>query len=336
MIATSRRKWLAAGLLGVSSQACRRESSAPAAGPTGERRAAPGEEYVWLSANTHLPLFAAHDHPALEQAGQVFGVKTTIAGPNGLDIPALVAAVEQTAARRPAGMLVVGWDPSALIPAINAAVDAGIPVVCIDADVPASKRLAFVGTDWRDIGVEQGRAMVAALAGRKGKVALLGLIEQHIDQVAFEGFRSIVASAGLQVLEPQHDKGNQAEAARVATAILQSHPDLVGMAGFDSESGPGIGLAVKESGRTGKIVATSVDAEQQHLELLREGALTALVMQKRELFTYLGVQALFDAVHSPIRFTSDDRKAGIWPIATNYNTGTITITRENLDLFWKA
>jgi len=69
----------------------------------------------------------AHDHPALRLVGQELGVKVTIAGPNMVDIPGLVAAIEQTTARRPAGMMVVGWDPSALVPPINQAMDAGIP-----------------------------------------------------------------------------------------------------------------------------------------------------------------------------------------------------------------
>ena len=64
--------------------------------------------------------------------------------------------------------------------------------------------------------------MLEALGGRKGKIAMLGLIEQQIDQDAFEGFRSIAEPAGLTVLPPQQDKGNQVEAARVAASIIQS------------------------------------------------------------------------------------------------------------------
>ena len=293
------------------------------------------EEYVWLSANANLPLFAAHDHPALRLVGNDLGVKVTVAGPNSVDIPGLVAAIEQTTARRPAGMMVVGWDPSALVPPINKAVEAGIALVCVDADVPASKRLSFIGTDWYDLGVRQAEAMVQALAGKKGKVALLGLIDQVIDQHAFNGFRSVAEKAGLSCLEPQHDKGNQAEAARVGAAILQAHPDLVGMAGFDSESGPGFGQAIKEAGKAGKIVATCVEAEQQHLRLVKEGVITAAIGQKRELFTYMGVKALFEANHSNLRFTSDDKKAGVVPIPVNYNTGTYTVTRENVAMFLK-
>jgi len=305
------------------------------AGGPSATRASRDEEYVWISANANLPLFTAADHPALEQAGEELGVRVSKAGPNSIDIPSLVAAIEQTAARRPAGMMVVGWDPSALVAPINSAVDAGVPVVCVDADVPASRRISFVGTNWYDIGVQQAQVMLKVLGDRRGKVAMLGLIEQNIDQEAFAGFRSVAVPAGLQVMEPQQDKGNQAEATRVAAAIIQGTPDLVGMAGFDSESGPGIGQAVKEAGKSGRIVGTTVQAEGQVLRFIKEGVMAAAVMQKRKLFTYQGVKALFDVVHSPLRFTADDRRAGIVPIPVNYSTGTFVITRDNVGFFLK-
>ena len=291
------------------------------------------EEYVWVSAHAHLPLFVARDHPALFQVGEELGVRVTIVGPDTVDIPGLVAALEQTAARRPTGIMVVGWDPSALIPAIDRAVDSGVPVVCVDADVPGSKRLAFIGTDWYDLGVRQGEAMLAALRGRRGEVAMIGLIEQSIDQRAFAGFRSVAEPAGLTVLEPQQDKGNQAEAGRVSAAILQARPDLVGIAGFDSESGPGMGQAIREAGRVGRVVATCVETEEQHLRLIKEGVLTACIGQKRELFTYYGVRALRDYARATVQITANGRKAGICPIPVNYNTGTFTVTRDNVDEF---
>lgn len=324
----------AAGALAGCEQ--RETAPAPNHGGAAARQTSAGEEYVWLSANANLPLFTTRDHPALRLAGEELGVKVSIAGPSSVDIPGLVAAIEQTTARKPAGMMVVGWDPSALVPPINAALAAGIPVVCVDADVPRSGRFAFIGTDWFDLGVRQGEAMVKALAGRRGKVALLGLIEQAIDHDAFAGFRSVAEKAGLTVLEPFQDKGNTAEATRVAAGIIQGTDGLVGLAGFDSESGPGMAQAIKEAGLAGKIVATCVETEEPHLRFLKEGVLTACVGQKRELFTYLGVKVLHDLNHSPIRFTKDDKAAGLVNCAVNYNTGTYTVTRETVGYFLKA
>jgi ABC-type sugar transport system substrate-binding protein len=314
----------------ASLSGCGKSQSAGAGGDTGDHS---DEEYVWISANSNLPLFVAHDHPALKAAEQAFGVRTSIAGPDTIDIPGLIAAIEQAAARKPAGMMVVGWDPEAMIPIINQVIERGIPVVCVDADVPKSKRLSFIGTNWYDLGVRQGEAMVKALNGRKGKVALLGLIEQAIDQQAFDGFRSVAVPAGLDCMEPLQDEGKQSKAYEVASGVLQANPDLVGMAGFDSESGPGMGQAIKEADRAGKVVATCVEAEQQHLELLRDGVLTACIGQKRGLFTYVGVQALFEVNRARLKFTNDDVKAGVVPIPVNYNTGTYTVTKDNVKYF---
>ena len=179
----------------------------------------------------------------------------------------------------------------------------------------------------------QAAADAGALAGA-GK--LMTVPGQAVDETVVKAeVREFVTHnmAGVTVLEPFQDKGNQAEAAKVAAAVLQAHPDLVGMAGFDSESGPGMGQAIKEAGKSGRLVATCVEAEPQHLRLLKAGVLTACVGQKRELFTYMGVKALHDAVHSPLRFTANDPAAGIVRIPVNYNTGTYTVTRETVDLF---
>jgi hypothetical protein len=44
------------------------------------------------------------------------------------------------------------------------------------------------------------------------------------------------------------------------------------------------------------------------------------------------VKALYEVVHSKLRFTRDDSKAGVSPIPVYYNTGTFVVTRENVDL----
>lgn len=331
----SRRNALLAGASTIGLNACGGKGDGISRAQPSEVKQAgfAEEEYVWISANSNLPLFVAHDHRALEQAGRELGVKTTIAGPDTIDIPGLVSTLEETAARRPAGIMVVGWDQSALVPAINAAMESGIPVVCVDADVPSSRRLSFIGTDWFEIGVKQGQQMLKALNGRKGRIAMLGLIEQYIDQQAFAGFRSVIGPSGLVLMDPQQDKGNQGESARVASALVQAHPDLAGIAGFDSESGAGIGEAILESGKVGQIQGTCVDTEPRQLEYIKGNVLSASVGQKRELFTYQGLKALFAVVHNTLQFTASDSKAGIAPIPVYYNTGSFIVDSQNVDVF---
>ena len=73
----------------------------------------------------------------------------------------------------------------------------------------------------------------------------------------------------------------------------------------------------------------------RHFRLIKEGVVTAAMGQKRELFTYLGLRALFDLNHSPIKFCADDRKAGIYPAPEFIHTGSYVVTADNVDVFLK-
>jgi hypothetical protein len=67
-----------------------------------------------------------------------------------------------------------------------------------------------------------------------------------------------------------------------------------------------------------------------------EGVITAVVGQKRELLIRRGLKNLFDISHSPIRFSLDDKKAGMSLAPEVVHTGTYTVTRENMDIFLKG
>jgi ribose transport system substrate-binding protein len=111
---------------------------------------------------------------------------------------------------------------------------------------------------------------------------------------------------------------------------MSSYPDLVAIAGFTSETGPGIGLAVKEMNRTGKIIATNVDASEGLLKLMREGVIQYLVDQKRETFVWYGADFLFDKVHNVNAFPKKYLKAGVDALPYSVNTGIVEITPELL------
>ena len=136
---------------------------------------APDETYVEVLALTNLPYFIDH-RLGLEFAGEELGVKTKFVGPVDYDMTAMVNTLEQTIAEKPAGILVVGFDP-ALKPSIDKAAEAGIPIVTLDAEVYGSKRLTFLGTGNYNAGKVGGK-FLADLVGGKGKVALLTKVGQ--------------------------------------------------------------------------------------------------------------------------------------------------------------
>lgn len=290
------------------------------------------EEYIMVSTAINFPMYVNHDQAAFLRWGRMRQVKTTILGPSDWDVAGQIAVIEQVIAARPAGLLINGTDLGLAL-AINKAVDAGIPTVVYDSDIPASRRHAFLGTDWREIGRLQGEAMVRLING-KGKVAYLGILGMTNMEAGYMGMKAVFdLYPGIEFIGRYDDKASVEEAARITSDLLRAHPDLAGVCGFDAMSGPGIGLAIRESGRTGKVKVTTVDWEPEHLQLLRDGVIQHLVGQKRELFTWYGAQFLFDMVHGANALSTDDRAAGIVPIPHHVNTGLLEINASNIKHF---
>lgn len=292
------------------------------------------EEYIMVTTAINMPMYVNHDQKAFKRWGEKNGVKVSILGPAEWDVPAQIETIEQVIASRPAGLLINGTDPG-IAQAINKAVAAGIPTIVYDSDIPNSNRHAFLGTDWYQIGKMQGEEMVR-LTGGRGKVAYMGILGLSNMESGFRGLLDVLQKyPGIEVVGRYDDKANVELAAKITSDVLAAHPDLAGIFGFDSNSGPGIALAVKEAGKAGKINITTVDWEPEHLQLVRAGVIQMLVGQKRELFTWYGAQFLYDMVHHTNRLSRNDAGAGITNVPTVINTGLLRITKENVEQFIK-
>lgn len=292
----------------------------------------PDEEYVMVTTAVNLPLYVNHDQKAFLAWGKKTGVKTAVLGPSEWDVPTQIATIEQVIPGKPAGLLINGTDPG-IAQVIKKAVDAGIPTVVYDSDIPNSNRDCFIGSDWYEMGRLQGERMAKIIDG-KGKVACMGILGMENMEAGFKGFQDVLKKfPGIEFIGKYDDKANVETAAKITADLLAANPDLAGIAGFDSNSGPGIALSVKESGKAGKIKITTVDAEPEHLALVKEGVIDYLVGQKRELFTWLGAQFLFDMRHKTMPLSADDASAGVIPIPQTVITGSIEIDKNNVDQF---
>ena len=292
------------------------------------------EEYVMITTAVTMPMYVNHDQDAFKRWGKKMNVKVSILGPADWDVPAQIKTIEEVIGTRPTGLLINGTDP-AIAQAINKAVDAGIPTIVYDSNIPGAYHHAFLGTNWYEIGRMQGEEMVRLLSG-KGKIAYMGILGMSNMEAGFRGLLDVVKEyPGIEVVGRFDDKANVEEAARITSDLLSAHPDLAGVCGFDSNSGPGIALAVREAGKVGEIKITTVDWEPEHLQLVKAGVIHMLAGQKRELFTWYGAQFLYDMVHNTNPLGKKYAMTGITTIPLEINTGLIRITRDNVKEFLK-
>lgn len=318
---------LAAALVALS--AC-----APKAGPA--QAAAPADSrsdqlYVEVSALGNLDYF--YDHKmGMEMVGKELGVRTEYVGPAEYDMNAMVAAFEQAIAKKPAGIVVVGFEPS-LNSIVDKAVDMGIPVVTVDADLPGSKRMAFVGTGNFNAGVVGGNKL-ADLIGKKGKVAIMLKPGQSNLEERVAGYKQALSQyKDIKIVQLVDTQSDPVVAAQAAAALLQKYPDLAGIACVEAAGGSGAATAVREAGKASTVKIIAMDRGAEVLSAIEEGVISASVAQQTALMPYYATAILYNYVNSKVAITSDNKAAKVSGIPVVVDTGAIVVDKDNVKFF---
>ncbi|MCX7048478.1 MAG: substrate-binding domain-containing protein [Candidatus Sumerlaeota bacterium] len=316
------------------SQSGKPEAGAGKASATAAKSAKSDQLYIEVSALGGLDYFFDHKL-GMKMAGEALGVKTEYLGPSTYDMAAMISTLEQTLAKKPCGLVVVGFEPS-LTAVVDKAVAAGIPVVTVDADLPDSKRVAFVGTGNFQAGYQGGRKL-GELIGSKGQVAIMTKPGQsNLDQ-RVAGYRKALAEfPGVTVLSPDTDtQSNPNVAAQAAATLLQKYPDLAAIACVEAAGGMGAATAVREAKKAGKIKVIAMDRGNDVLEQIKEGTISASVAQQTALMPFYATQILYNLKNNPIPITNDNAKAGITGTPGVVDTGVIIVDKSNCEFFMR-
>ena len=287
--------------------------------------------YIEVSALGSLDYF--YDHKmGLEEAGKAMGVKTEYVGPAEYDMSAMITAFEQAIARKPAGLIVVGFEPS-----LNAIVDkaaaAGVPVVTVDADLPGSKRIAFVGTGNFQAGYEGGKKL-SELIGGKGNVALMTKPGQSNLEERIAGYKKAFAeSSGIQLVQIADTQSDPGVAAQAAASLLQKYPDLAGIGCVEAAGGSGAATAVNEAGKKGKVKIVSMDRGNEVLNGIKDGLISATVVQQTALMPFYALQILYNLKNNPVAISNDNTSAQVTGVPAVVDTGVIIVDQSNYQFF---
>lgn len=287
--------------------------------------------YIEVSALGNLDYFVDHKL-GMEKVGEELGVRTEYVGPAEYDMNAMIAAFEQAIAKKPNGIVVVGFEAS-LNPIIKKAMDAGIPVVTVDADLSDSARLAFVGTGNINAG-KMGGDKLAELIGKKGKVALMTKPGQSNLEQRIQGYKEALAKyPDIEIVQVVDTQSDPVVGAQAASALLQKYPDLAGIACVEAAGGSGAATAVKEAKLAGKVKIISMDRGNDVLQAIEDGTISATVVQQTALMPYYATQILYNLANSKVSITTDNKAAGVLGIPVTVDTGVIIVDKNNSKYF---
>src|SRR3954447_11953593 len=173
----------------------------------------------------------------------------TIALPTASGVADQVGQMENAVTQQYAGIILGTVDAAGIVPGIEAANAAGIPVLSVDTAPAGGDIISLVQTD-NIAAAHQGGEFIADQIGGKGKVLnLQGDLANQTGQARNDGLhQALAAYPDIQVID-QSAMWQQANGLAITENILTSDPDIVAI--FAANDPPALGAlqALKAAGR---------------------------------------------------------------------------------------
>lgn len=290
----------------------------------------------------------------IEQEAEAKGVTVNCTGPNAeSDIADQVNMLNNAINNAPNGIGLAACDQDACLDALQAALDAGIPVVCFDSGIPnapAGSVVSTVATDNYSAGATAAENLYPALKDKigDGQVRVgevnqeatsesiinrgLGFIDKFAELAKADGYTVAVVGNEKYVNDSKAETVSESEAdivievavpaqttvelcATEASAIMNKS-DTIGMFGSNQIAAEGILTANENLGVLGdKILAAGFDAGSVIKSAVANGTMYGAVTQSPLVMGITTVDVLCDAAAG--KSVSDVPTDGYWYNADN-------------------
>jgi len=259
-------------------------------------------------------------------------VKTELKGPAEWDASLEARAIEELTARGVAGVLTTAGDAAPMVPSIDAAIEAKIPVITFDSDAPASKRLCFCGTHNYNAGYKAGEAIAEWLNG-KGRVAISTFPGPDHLVKRVQGFQDALAKVApdIEIAQIVNDEGKVDVAETQMTAMLQADPNINAIFAAHGNPGPGACAAVRNTGLQGKVLVMGFDFGMPNIELIEKGEMKATVGQNPYLMGFTGMLLCYGAKY-PTEVPSTNPGLGHC-VNADVDTGVRILYKEDVQVY---
>jgi len=293
------------------------------------------EQYYFISSNINIPYWQ-EAQAGLMDAAKEMGVKAEMDGPTVLSAKDELDSFQKAVALHPAGILLSVANVDIFKGPIDAAIQVGIPVICIDSDAPDSKRVLFIGTDNFRAGQESAKRMADILKGQ-GQVVVIALPGQfNLDERVRGVTEMLKKYPGIKIVQTIDDKGDARNAFDGISALLAKKQKVDGVLCLEASGGAGAADALHREDMTGKIAIVSFDSDPETLDWIARGGINATVVQKPYVMAYYGLKFLDDLHHNAVHEFKDWRNAPTAPLPAWVDTGTAVVDKTNLAAFREA
>jgi ribose transport system substrate-binding protein len=260
---------------------------------------------------------------ANDGAASLKGYTATFQGAaSDTDLAGQVALVENAINRKVAGIVLAPSDPDALIPAIKKAWEAKIPVILIDSaasDAGKNYYQSFLATDNKLAGELCAKALIDKI-GKEGKIAIMSYTAGSGSEIGrVGGFKSYIEkNSKLKIVGPFYSNSQMGTALNQTTDVLAANADLKGLFGANEPTAIGMGRALVQAGKGGKVVAIGFDGNSDLQGFIKDGTLEAIAVQSAYMMGSLGVKTAAEVVSGK-------------KVPKFRDTGVVMVTKKNID-----
>jgi ribose transport system substrate-binding protein len=258
-----------------------------------------------------------------EAAAKEKGAKLVVFNANN-DPAAQNNAIETYIAQKVNAFIVVAIDVNGIMPAVEQAAKAGIPVLAVDALLPKGPQKSQIGVDNEGAGRQIGEVFlkyVEGHAGGKAKVGIVGALNSFIQNQRQKGFEdTIKAGKGVSVAGVVDGRNIQDNALAAAENLMTGNPDMNTVYATGEPALVGAVAAVDAQGAKDRVKVFGWDLTKQIIKGIDDGYVIAVVQQD----------------------PAGEGKAAVEAAVTLVNGGTVPpkidvpvtiVTKENVDKF---
>ncbi len=233
-------------------------------------------------------VFSSHSD-ATDFVGTVYNDVKSKASSQGLEVEFFnsnrdanlqVDQLNEAIAQKPAAIILLAVDKEALIPTVEKANEAGIPVIATNRDLNGGN-FAMVRSDEKQAGTLQGNFMAKHLPPNAKVVYLMGESTQSSANQRWEGFKEACLDkrSDIELLAKIDANWSEAEALKYMTLWLQIFPQIDGVICGNDTMALGALKALKASGRSEGVLISGVDAKKAAVKAVAAGEMAQTVKQ---------------------------------------------------------
>ncbi|MBU2326540.1 MAG: sugar ABC transporter substrate-binding protein [Alphaproteobacteria bacterium] len=207
------------------------------------------------------------------------------------DYEGQISIIEDLITKKVDFIVLVAGHTTALVPVVDKAMAAGIPVVNMDNRLNTTNVVTFVGVD-NGQGGKMAVDYIASKLGGVGKIALIqGETGNPVQILRTKGFElGALVHPGLEVVAQQGAHWTEEEGLKVMEDILQAHPEVDAVFGESDNLAVGAARAAKSAGRD-DIIFVGYDGQQGGYAAIKAGDVAATIRMDARKMVQLSIDA---------------------------------------------